>query len=159
MKRSGILLLVGGLMTGVFSITAYTTAGAGALTSQLPTISQGGGFENQPLLGDFREMTGSESEKVRHEERIEPQLEPFDKACEESIKEFYLRLAQEKEPQLEPFDKACEESIKEFYLRLAQEKEPQLEPFDKAREESVKEFYLRLAQERQRVDWEFTLAK
>jgi len=159
MKRSGILLLVGGLMTGVFSITAYTTAGAGALTSQLPTISQGGGFENQPLLGDFREMTSSESEKVRHEERIEPQLEPFDKACEESIKEFYLRLAQEKEPQLEPFDKACEESIKEFYLRLAQEKEPQLEPFDKAREESVKEFYLRLAQERQRVDWEFTLAK
>jgi hypothetical protein len=159
MKRSGILLLVGGLMTGVFSITAYTTAGAGALTSQLPTISQGGGFANQPLLGDFREMTGSESENVRHEERIDPQLEPFDKACEESIREFYLRLAQEKEPQLEPFDKACEESIRESYLRLTQEKEPQLEPVDKACEESIKEFYLKVAQERQRVDSEFTLAK
>jgi len=94
MKRLGFLLLVGGLMTGVFSITAYTTAGTGALTSKLPTISQGGGFENQALLGDSREVTGPESEKVRHEERIEPQLEPFDKASEESIKEFHLRLAQ-----------------------------------------------------------------
>ena len=122
MKRYGILLLVGGLMTVVFSITAYAAAGGGSSTGQLLTTSQEGGFQNQSLLGDFKEMRASESEKAGHEERIEPQLEPFDKACEESVKEFYLRLAQEKEPQLEPFDKACEESVKEFYLRLAQER-------------------------------------
>jgi len=121
MKRLGfLLLLVGGLMTGIFSITACATTGGGSSTSQQLGISEEGGFENQALLGDSREVTGPESEKMRHEERIEPQLEPFDKACEESVREFYLRLAQEKEPQLEPFDKACEESIREFYLRLAQ---------------------------------------
>jgi len=96
MKRSGILLWVGGLITGLFSITAYTAAGEGSLTTQLLTINQEGGFENQPLWRGFRETRGPESEKVRHEERIEPQLEPFDKACEESVKEFYLRFAQER---------------------------------------------------------------
>jgi hypothetical protein len=80
------------------------------------------GVGNQALFGDRRDVTGPVSEKMRQEERMEPQLEPFDKVCEESIKEFYLRLAQETEPQLEPFDKAWEESIKEFYLRLVQER-------------------------------------
>jgi hypothetical protein len=97
MKRLGILLLVGGLMTGVFSIMGCTTAGGGASTSQLLTTSQEGGSGNQALLGDFREVTGPESEKVRHQERIELQLEPFDKAFEESIKEFHLKLVQERQ--------------------------------------------------------------
>ena len=122
MKRSGILLLVGGLITGFLSITAYAAAGGGSLTSQLLTIRQEGGFENQPSWSGFRGTRGPNPEKMRYEERIEPQLEAFDKACEESVKEYYLRLAQEKEPQLEEFDKACEESVKEFYLRLARER-------------------------------------
>ncbi len=120
MKRLRILLLVGGVMTAVFSITAFTGARGGSSTTQPLVISQEGGSQKEASLGDFREVTGLKSEKVRHEEGIEPQLEPFDKANEESVNEFYLRLAQEKEPQLESFDKACEESVKEFYLRLAQ---------------------------------------
>ena len=62
-------------------------------------------------------MTGTEAEG------LEPQLEPFDQALEESRQEFDLKLAQEKEPQLEPFDRALEESKKQFDLRLAEEKE------------------------------------
>lgn len=122
MKRSGILLLVGGFMTGIFSITACTAAAGGASANQRLVISQEASVENQALPVDLKEMTGTGYENAKHQEAIEPQLEPFDKACEESIEEFYLRLAREQEPQLEPFDKASEESLREFYLRLARER-------------------------------------
>jgi hypothetical protein len=94
MKRISFPLLVGGLMTTIFIITGCTTAGDGALTSQRITTGQGAG---QTLSRDFGEMTGAESEKVRQEGSFEPQLEPFDKALEESKKQFEVRLAQEKE--------------------------------------------------------------
>ena len=69
MKKLGILLLVGGLTIGVFIITGSTSAGGVA----------------------------SASRSARQEGRIEPQLEPFDKACEESIAEFYVKLTQERQ--------------------------------------------------------------
>jgi hypothetical protein len=80
MKRISFPLLVGGLMTTVFIITGCTTAGDGALTSQRITTGQGAG---QTLSRDL----GSS----------EPQLEPFDRAFEDSKKQFDLKLAQEKE--------------------------------------------------------------
>jgi len=103
MKRISFPLLVGGLMTSILIITGCTTAGDGALTSQRLTTGQGAG---QTLSRDF----GS----------VQPQLEPFDKALEESKKQYEVRLAQEKEPQLEPFDRALEDSKKQFDLKLAQ---------------------------------------
>lgn len=80
MKRISFPLLVGGLMTTIFIITGCTTAGDGALTSQRITTGQGAG---QTLSRDL----GSS----------EPQLEPFDRAFEDSKKQFDLKLAQEKE--------------------------------------------------------------
>jgi hypothetical protein len=80
MKRMSFPLLVGGLMTTIFIITGCTTAGDRALTSQRITTGQGAG---QSLSRDL----GSS----------EPQLEPFDRALEDSKKQFDLRLAQEKE--------------------------------------------------------------
>ena len=142
MKRISFPLLVGGLMTSILIITGCTAAGDGALTSQRLTTVQGAG---QTLSRDL----GSS----------EPQLEPFDKALEESKKQFEVRVAQEREPQLEPFDKALEESKKQFEVRLAQEKEPQLEPFDRAFEDSKKQFALKLAQEKERMEGTFTVAK
>lgn len=97
MKGLGVLLLVGGFITGVFFITECATAGGGVLASQLLATIQGGGSMNQTLFGDLEEVKSTKPERLRHEEEKEPRLEPFDKACEESIKEFYLRLAQEKE--------------------------------------------------------------
>jgi hypothetical protein len=80
MKRISFPLLVGGLMTTIFIITGCTTAGDGALTSQRITTGQGAG---QTLSRDL----GSS----------EPQLESFDRAFEDSKKQFDLKLAQEKE--------------------------------------------------------------
>ena len=141
MKRISFPLLVGVLMTSIF-ITGCSTARDSALTSQQLTTGRGA---DQTLSSDF----GS----------VEPQLEPFDRALEESRKQFEMRLAQESEPQLEPFDRALEESRKQFEARLAQESEPQLEPFDRAFEESKKEFDLKLAQEKEKIEGAFTLAK
>ena len=106
MKRINFPLLVAGLMTAIFIITGCTTDRDGVLTSQRLTAGRGAG---QSLSSDF----GS----------AEPQLEPFDKALEESKKQVEVRLAQEQEPQLEPFDKALEDSKKQFNLKLAEEKE------------------------------------
>lgn len=138
MKGLGVLLLVGGFITGVFFITECATAGGGVLASQLLATRQGGGLTNQTLFGDFEEVKSTKPERLRHEEEKEPQLELFDKACEESIKEFYLRLAREKELQLEPFDKAFEESRKGYELRLAQEKEKIDKKFTLAKEKVKK---------------------
>lgn len=80
MKRISFPLLVGGLMTTIFIITGCTAAGDGALTSQRITTGQGAG---QTLSRDL----GSS----------EPQLEPFDRALEDSKKQFDFKLAQEKE--------------------------------------------------------------
>jgi hypothetical protein len=121
MKRISFPLLVGGLMTTIFIITGCTTAGDGALTSQRITTGQGAG---QTLSRDL----GSS----------EPQLEPFDRALEESKRQFEVRVAQEKEPQLEPFDRAFEDSKKQFDLRLAQEKERMEGTFTVAKEKVKK---------------------
>jgi hypothetical protein len=67
-------------MTTIFIITGCTTAGDGVLTSQRITTGQGAG---QTLSRDL----GSS----------EPQLESFDRAFEDSKKQFDLKLAQEKE--------------------------------------------------------------
>jgi iron uptake system EfeUOB component EfeO/EfeM len=142
MKRTRFPLLVGALMATIFVITGCTADGNGALTNQRLTTGQRAG---QALSSDL----GS----------AEPQLEPFDKAVEESKKQFEARLAQEKEPQLEPFDKALEESRKQIEARLAQEEEPQLEPFDRALEASRKQFDLKVAQEKERTESVFSLAK
>jgi hypothetical protein len=80
MKRISFPLLVRGLMTTIFIITGCTAAGDGALTSQRITTGQGAG---QTLSRDL--------------ESSEPQLEPFDRAFEDSKKQFDLKLAQEKE--------------------------------------------------------------
>ena len=80
MKRIIFPLLVGGLMTSMLIMTGCTTAGDGALTSQRLMTGQGAG---QTLSSGF----GS----------VEPQLEPFDKALEESRKQIDLKLAQAKE--------------------------------------------------------------
>jgi hypothetical protein len=121
MKRISFPLLVGGLMTTIFIITGCTTAGDGALTSQRITTGQGAG---QTLSRDL----GSS----------EPQLEPFDRALEESKRQFEVRVEQEKEPQLEPFDRAFEDSKKQFDLRLAQEKERMEGTFTVAKEKVKK---------------------
>jgi hypothetical protein len=121
MKRISFPLLVGGLMTTIFIITGCTTAGDGALTSQRITTGQGAG---QTLSRDL----GSS----------EPQLEPFDRALEESKRQFEVRVAQEKEPQLEPFDRAFEDSKKQFDLKLAQEKERMEGAFTVAKEKVKK---------------------
>jgi hypothetical protein len=106
MKRINFLLLVVGLMGSIFVITGCTANRDGFLTSEQLLTGQEAG---QTL------SSGSGS--------AEPQLEPFDKALEESKKQVEVRLAQAKEPQLEPFDKALEESTKQSNLKLAQEKE------------------------------------
>jgi hypothetical protein len=121
MKRISFPLLVGGLMTSILIIMGCTAAGDGALTSQRLTTGQGAG---QTLSRDF----GS----------VEPQLEPFDKALEESKKQFEVRLAQENEPQLEPFDRAFEDSKEQFDLKLAQEKERMEGAFTVAKEKVKK---------------------
>jgi len=121
MKRISFPLLVRGLMTTIFIITGCTAAGDGALTSQRITTGQGAG---QTLSRDL--------------ESSEPQLEPFDRALEESKRQFEVRVAQEKEPQLEPFDRAFEDSKKQFDLKLAQEKERMEGTFAVAKEKVKK---------------------
>jgi hypothetical protein len=116
MKRINFLLLVVGLMGSIFVITGCTANRDGFLTSEQLLTGQEAG---QTLSSGF----GS----------AEPQLEPFDKALEESKKQINVRLVQEQEPQLEACDKALEESKKQVEVRLAQDEE--------------------------RMDWAFTLAK
>jgi hypothetical protein len=122
MKRISFALLVGGLMTSILIITGCTTAGDGALTSQRITTGQGAG---QTFLS--RDLGSSE-----------PQLESFDRALEESKRQFEVRAAQEKEPQLESFDRAFEDSKKQFDLKLAQEKERMEGTFTVAKEKVKK---------------------
>jgi hypothetical protein len=121
MKRISFPLLVGGLMTSILIITGCTAAGDGALTSQRLTTGQGADQTLSRDLGGF-----------------EPQLEPFDKALEESKRQVEVRVAQEKEPQLEPFDRAFEDSKKQFDLKLAQEKERMEGTFTVAKEKVKK---------------------
>ena len=80
MKKINFLLLVAGLMTSIFVITGCSTGGDGFLTSEQLLTGQGA---DQTLSRDF----GSAG----------PQLEPFDRALEDSRKEFDLKVAQEKE--------------------------------------------------------------
>ena len=80
MKRTRFPLLVGALMATIFVITGCSTGGDGFLTSEQLLTGQGA---DQTLSRDF----GS----------AEPQLEPFDRALEDSRKEFDLKVAQEKE--------------------------------------------------------------
>lgn len=127
MKRTDFLLLLAGvLMTSIFVITGCTANRDGFLTAE-------------------QLLTGQQADQVFGS--AEPQLEPFDKALEESKEQVEARLAQEKRLQLEPFDRAVEESREQ--LKLAKEKGPQLEPFDKAVEESREQF--KVAQEK---EWE-----
>jgi len=95
MKRISFPLLVGGLITSIFIIKGCTTAGDGALTSQRLTTGPGAG---QTLSSDF----GS----------VEPQLEPFDRALEESKKQAQVRLAQDEERMDRVFTLA-KENVKE----------------------------------------------
>ena len=80
MKKINFLLLVAGLMASIFVLTGCTTGGDGFLTSEQLLTGQGA---DQTLSRDF----GS----------AEPQLEPFDRALEDSRKAFDLKVAQEKE--------------------------------------------------------------
>ena len=80
MKKINFLLLIAGLMASIFVLTGCTTGGDGFLTSE------------QLLTGQEADQTFS-----RDFASGEPQLEPFDKALEDSKKAFDLKLAQEEE--------------------------------------------------------------
>jgi len=103
MKRTNFLLLVAGLMASIFVMTGCTANRDGFLTTEQLLTGEG----PDPAI----------SNNVRS---AEPQLEPFDRALEESRKQVEVKLAQEKEPQLEPFDKALEDSREQCALMLAE---------------------------------------